>query len=599
MSHFNFQVNLEGIIDILSNHLYSEEKVFIRELLQNATDAISARKRQEQDFSPEVQIEIIESDGVIPPQLIFEDNGIGLSESEVHDFLSSIGSSSKRDELSKRRQDFIGQFGIGLLSCFMITNEIIMITRSLNDTKAIEWRGSANGSYKVKVLEGEFSVGTKIYLTAKKGKESYFEESKLKGILSLYGSLLPYPVQLQVGNNQQIINKLRAPWERKYSNTEEEREAVLEYGEKEFGIKFLDYISLVTPSGFTKGVAYVLPHEVSPSSKSTHKVYLKNMLISEKAENMLPDWAFFVKCIINTENLKPTASRESFYEDKDLKRTRDDLGKILKQYLLDLEKNNPDQLKKLYVIHYHSMNTLALHDDEFFKIIIPYIPFETDHGNLTLGEFESFDDVIRHIPNVDEFRQVASIANAQGISIINSGYTYKRELLEKLSRLFPEKQVVEVNTEHFIERFEEPFPSEKEAAAFFSRIANSVLDEFKCHAILKKFEPANLSTLYSKDEFSSLWNSIQKSDEVSNTLWGGIMNQLSSNEFINGYSKLCFNLNSPLIKKLTTVADEEQLSLYVKVLYVQSLLLGHHPLGSEELEILSTGLTKLIDFGIK
>ena len=245
------------------------------------------------------------------------------------------------------------------------------------------------------------------------------------------------------------------------------------------------------------------------------------------------------------------------------------------------------------------MNTLALHDDEFFKIIIPYIPFETDHGNLTLNEFEESNDVIRHIPNVDEFRQVAGIANAQGISIINSGYTYKRELLEKLSRLFPEKQVVEVNTEHFIERFEEPFPSEKDAAAFFSRVADSVLSEYKCQAVLKKFNPLNLSTLFSKDEFSGLWSSIQKSDEVSNTLWGGIMNELSQNEFISGYSKLCFNLKSPLIQKLTTITDEEQLRLYIKVLYVQSLLLGHHPLGGEELEILSSGLTKLIDFGIK
>lgn len=598
MSEHNFQVNLEGIIDILSNHLYSEEKVFIRELLQNATDAISARHQVEPDFKPEVQIELIGANEGTPAQLFFEDNGIGLTLEEVHSFLSSIGSSSKREMLFKKRKDFIGQFGIGLLSCFMVTNEIVMITRSVKSNNAIEWKGRADGSYTFKELEGEYEIGTKIFIKANKGQTDYFNFDKLAEALKLYGSLLPYPINLFSGNDKKQINDTRAPWEVYFEDEQKEKEAVLKYGKENFGITFQDYIPILTQDGNTQGVAFILPHEVSPSAKNTHKVYLKHMLVSEKADNLLPDWAFFVKCIINTDTLRPTASREAFYEDQKLRKTRNELGQILKDYLIDLEEYAPDKLKKLYVLHFHSMNTLALHDDDFFNIIISYVPFETDRGTLTLPEFEKLSKEIKHIPDVDEFRQVAGIARAQGIPIINSGYTYKRELLEKLELLQKDKKVLQVNTEHFIERFESLQPSENEMGAFFIQTANRVLHEYKCQPIFKKFEPKSLATLYSKDEFSAFLNSMNQKDDEQ-TLWGGIMNELAKNEFISGFAKLCFNFNNPIVKKLIMVEDEVQLGLYIKVLYVQGLLLGHYPLQQEDLDILSDGLTKLIDFGIQ
>ena len=111
-----FQVNLGGVLEVLSNHLYSSERVFIRELLQNACDAIVARQLKSADWKEgKIHLELIaEADQV--PLLVIEDNGIGLNESEVRQFLSSIGASTKRDYFTNNRDQFIGQFGIGLLS---------------------------------------------------------------------------------------------------------------------------------------------------------------------------------------------------------------------------------------------------------------------------------------------------------------------------------------------------------------------------------------------------------------------------------------------------------------------------------------------------
>ncbi|WP_020527420.1 HSP90 family protein [Flexithrix dorotheae] len=598
MHKFNFQVNLEGIIDILSNHLYSEERVFIRELLQNATDAISARKRLDPAVEGEISLEIIEKDNENPAQLIVEDNGIGLTEQEVHEFLSNIGSSSKRDELSLKRQDFIGQFGIGLLSCFMVTHEIVMITKSYKGGRAIEWIGNSDGSYSIKQLERDFEPGTKIYLKAKPGKNLLFVPSKIQEIVRYYGDLLPYPVYLLNPYGKEIINEGIAPWEKYFDTKSEERVEFMDFGKKHFDLNFIDYIPIKTNYGEAEGVAYILPYETNPSAKKTNKVFLKNMLVSEKVDNILPDWAFFVKCIINVQNLRPTASREGFYEDENLFQTKNEIGEIFKAYFLELEKTNPEKLKKLYVIHYHSMNALALHDDEFFKIIINYIPFETASGHLTIPEFERHSGIIRHIPDVDEFKQIAGVAHAQGIPIINSGYTYKRELLEKLEKVFPEKKVNQVSTEQFIEQFENLNEDELNQVDAFFKIAEETLWEFKCVPIIKKFDPVNIPTLYSKDEFMGFLKSANKSKDVSNNLWGGIINSITNEEFAMANASLCFNYNSPLIRKMVSVGDEDKLALFIKVIYVQALMLGHHPLQANEMKILSEGLVDLIDLSL-
>ena len=88
------------------------------------------------------------------------------------------------------------------------------------------------------------------------------------------------------------------------------------------------------------GVAFVLPFSPSLATKRTHRVYLKNMLLSEKAENLVPDWAFFVKCVVNANDLRPTASRESFYEDDKLEAAREALGRCLREYLVNLSKRD-------------------------------------------------------------------------------------------------------------------------------------------------------------------------------------------------------------------------------------------------------------------
>ena len=210
----NFQVNLQGIISLLSNHLYSAPKVFVRELLQNSTDAITARQQLIPGFTGQVSIHLTDEER---PTLTFEDNGIGLTEEEVRLFLSNIGASTKRDS-----DDFIGQFGIGLLSCFMVTNEIVMITCSAKGGPAIEWRGKEDGTFITRRLKKKMAPGTKVYILPNKSSAHLFTRDTLTQLIKEYGDLLPYPVMLtQEGSASEQVNSGVAPFETVFDQDEE------------------------------------------------------------------------------------------------------------------------------------------------------------------------------------------------------------------------------------------------------------------------------------------------------------------------------------------------------------------------------------------
>src|SRR6476619_6916616 len=114
-SPHTFQVDLRGLVDLLSHHLYSSPRVYLRELLQNAVDAITARRSEQPDAPARVRLY---SEG---GTLRVEDSGVCLTEADVHNLLATIGRRSKRADpggIQEARSEFLGQFGIGLLACF-------------------------------------------------------------------------------------------------------------------------------------------------------------------------------------------------------------------------------------------------------------------------------------------------------------------------------------------------------------------------------------------------------------------------------------------------------------------------------------------------
>ncbi len=581
----NFQVNLEGIIALLSNHLYSAPKVYIRELLQNATDAITARKKIDPDFEGRVHVHVVSGE---VSSLTFEDNGIGLTEEEVHLFLSNIGASTKRTGSN----DYIGQFGIGLLACFMVTDEIVLITRSAKGGPAIEWKGKADGTFVIRSLSTDAEAGTKVFLRAKPEVEFLFQADKVADLLKDYGDLLPYPVSFSAENEaERQVNRGLAPFEQSYADAEEANDVLLKFGEDTFGEAFLAAIPLRTPGDKTIGTAYILKKTPSLANKPKNRVYLKRMLLSDENQDILPDWAFFVKAIINTNELKPTASREAFYPDDTLAKVRKHMGRCIRNYIVQLHQENPPLLEQIIETHRVSMKMLAKDDDELFRIIIHHLKFPTTIGNLNIREYLQHSKILYHLPNLEDFEKVKNIAKAHGMVVINSRYDFDEELLDKLPTIYEGMEVVKTDIHSLLQRLETLDDNECKGIESLLDIAETELSRFRCKAIARKFEPVEIPSLHYMD---SLLNFERYADRVKDelpSLWGNLLGGLTEGK---GFATICFNYNNPLVQQLAGMKDTTMTRHYVRLLYIQALLLGNFQLSATELELLTEGLSGLL-----
>ena len=590
----NFQVNLEGIISLLSNHLYSSDKVFIRELLQNAVDAITARQQLDGDFQPKIEITFIEGDDEKENHIVFEDNGIGLIEEEVYEFLTSIGSSTKRGE-NIDRKSFIGQFGIGLLSCFMVTEEILMVTQSIKSDYALRWRGKDDGTYSLERIEERLKKGTTVYIKLKEEVNSTFQAKSIQKLLSDYGEMLHFPI---IFNNEKEgtsieINIPDNPLEMEFDNDEEAEKYYDTFGRNVFNKDFLAAIPIKTPSGNTTGVAFIEQEVIPISAKQSNRVYLKRMLVSDKIDNILPAWAFFIKAVINSKTLRPTASRERFYQDDYLQKTRKHLGRHIRNYLMSLRKKNPLLLQTIIQTHAHSMKLIAEHDTAFFKMIVQYLEFPTSMGYKTIKECLAHDGVVRHVYEMEAFKQIKNIAAAQDILVIHSRYENDKTLLQKLPEIFSDIKIQEMEVVDFLSHFSGIGVYEQKRLQSFLTAANHELSSFDCEVIIRKFEPKNIPTLYYLNS-KMRWNRmIDEAEKEAEDYFEELLNAAKPN--LSRKSSLCFNYNNDLIQRLFSIKNEQLQGLYVRFLYVQALLLGNHSLNDSELKLFSNGLQEMIN----
>ncbi|MGI8328646.1 HSP90 family protein [Actinomadura scrupuli] len=614
-----FQVDLRGVVDLLSRHLYSSPRVYLRELLQNGVDAITAR-----GTGPgEVRIET-------GAALRVHDNGIGLTEDEVHQLLATIGRSSKRDELGFSRHDFLGQFGIGLLSAFLVADEIEVVTRSARGGPAVRWTGFADGRYRVEPLrDGEQpdEPGTTVTLRPRPGATDWVSPATVTELARTYGSLLP--VTLSVDGKQ--ITGDGPPWRTRHPDPGRRRAALDAYCRELYGFVPFDVIDLDVPEAGLTGVAFVLPQAVTPTSRGSHRVYLKRMLLAEGVEGLLPDWAFFVRCVVDAGELRPTASREALYDDELLESTRLALGERLRQWLVRLAETDPARLRAFLRLHQLGVKAMAVQDDDMLRIVYRWLEFETSAGPMTLAEFRTRHADGRYTTNVDEYRRLSAVSGAQGIGLVNGGYVYDAEIIERLPAIDPDLRLRRLDPAELTTHFGVLDPGTELALRPFLTAAQRALDPLGCEVVVRDFDPASLPALYLTSRSAEHQAELEQARDVAGDLWSDVLGALNSAAAVDR-PQLVLNHRNPLTRRITSLpaqdphdAQDRQggqdgdhfgdgrsaqhgrpgqpgqqglIELAVQGLYGQALLLGHHPLRAADTAVLNRSFLGLLDWAV-
>ncbi|EAC2206147.1 HSP90 family protein [Listeria monocytogenes] len=592
-----FQVNLAGMIDILSNHLYDEKDVYIRELLQNATDAIRARKKIDSTLEGKIHASLTGDNN--EKTLIVEDNGIGLTEDEVHAFLATIANSSKGEKNfdGESSNDFIGRFGIGLLSCFIVSDEIVMISTSQKDGGTTEWRGKADGTYSVRKIETDTrEPGTQVYLRLRAGLEDHPECEEVEYLINTlkkYGASLESNIIVEMNGLEEEINS----WTKQFSDKETlstlSREQIIQYGEYILGTHFQDYFLIENESGRTFGIAYMIPHAVQMNAIRKNTVFLNKMFVTSEANNILPDWSFFAKCVIWTDELQPVASREAFYKNERLTSVASELGVALKKGIETLPE---EALMKLLATHYLGFKALASEDAPFLKLIYPYLPVRTLNGEEKLGDIIAKNDVIYYTYSVDDFRQIKDIARSSGMTLINGGYSYDSPILAQLSYFVEGTEFILIEPEEMTDKLRPMTGDEEQAYQPILTEMNSMMVEFDTDVLIKHFEPKDLPIIFIHSTATQELRELERAVEETSSVFSDILESIQKEQEPAPLAHLYLNLDNELIKRLfTSEKTVKELSVIVNVLYIQALLLGHYPLKRKEMILMNQNMLRILE----
>ena len=579
------------MVDLLSRNLYSGPRVYIRELLQNGLDAIEARSALDPDCPRRVTITI---EG---RTLKCRDSGIGLTEEEAAGLLSTIGASSKRDELGMARSDFLGQFGIGMLSCFMISDSITVYSRSAKSANSptVIWQGKTEGTYTTQPLGpgdphnlGE--PGTEVVLEAHPG-EPWIDPDTVRALVDEFASLLPISIEVRSDSAATFHGNETPVWEL-------EPAAQQQWCDEHLGSAGMDIIPIDVPAAGVKGIA-IVSQRPNALSSDHHTVYAKRMLVSRACEGIVPQWAYFVRFIGNSNYLRLTASREQLSDDELLENTRQAIGSSIRQWLEDMAEHSPSRFNDFISIHAMGLRAVAVRDPYMLDLTARYVPLESTVGSFPLLDLLASHESIRYTRTVDQYRALADVAASQSMVLVNAGYAYDEELINALltdPRYSSIAQKIRlVDPSELLDAFEECTLSEQAEAMDLMLIAAQAIDPSDCEVVLRRFTPLPLPALYLPDPDFAGRHDQRNSQAQASKMWAGIMGV--SDPFANSKPpRLVLNRSNSLITRLIHASSVPQTASNVlRGLYVQSLLAGRQTLGPKERAWAAQLLGSLLD----
>lgn len=364
---FNFEAETGRILELLTHSIYSNKEIFLRELISNASDAIDKARIKsltDSDFLGEVtKFEIKVWADREKNMLFIEDNGIGMTEEELHKCIWTIAKSGTKEFLEKMKKakedadhSLIGQFWVGFYSAFMVADSVELETKSPFDTKSYKWISDGKSNYTVEEGQRE-SRGTKITLFIDEANKELLEEWKIKELVKKYSNYVAFPILLEVENEEgegeqkkvkkewEQINETKPIWQKSKAELKKEDYTKF-YSEISYDFKEpLTYTHINAEGAVSYKSILFVPSEKNmfinisdPNTEYGPKLYVQNVLILEKAKDLLPVWLRFVSWVVETSDLPLNISREMLQSNTVLDTIKKNLTKkILSELKKTLE----------------------------------------------------------------------------------------------------------------------------------------------------------------------------------------------------------------------------------------------------------------------
>jgi len=402
-------VTTENIFPIIKQFLYSDNEIFLREIVSNSVDATKKLKAlaslgniKEELGNLTVKVSVDKKKKTIT----VSDSGIGMTKEEVDKYINQIAFSSAEEFLEKykgQENNIIGHFGLGFYSAYMVSDKVEIYTKSYQkDAKAVYWSCDGSPEFEMEETDKRKTRGTDIILHIDKDNEDYLEDYKIEELLKKYCRFLP--VEIAFGNKKEwkdnkqvdtgepnIINITQPIWTKKPADIKDE-----EYNDFYHNLYpmnedpvFHIHLNVDYPFNLT-GVLY-FPKIKSNIELQKNKIqlYCNQVFVTDSVEGIVPDFLTLLHGVIDSPDIPLNVSRSYLQSDQNVKKISSHITKKVADKMVDIFKNDRKQFEEkwndLKLFIYYGVVT----DEKFAEKVKDILLYENVDGKFfTLEEYK-------------------------------------------------------------------------------------------------------------------------------------------------------------------------------------------------------------------
>ena len=362
------QIHTENIFPIIKKAVYSDHEIFLRELVSNGVDAINKRRMVA------MAGDCIEGDtGLINIKinreantLTFTDNGIGMTAEEVKKYINQVAFSSAEEFLEKYKdnnENFIGHFGLGFYSSFMVAKNVEIITRSAKkDSKSVKWKCDGSPKFTIEEFDKQ-EIGTDVILYLLDDEKEYIEPSRIKNLITKYCDFMPIEVQLE----GEVINKRNPPWRESQKNLTDEDYIELYKYLYPFQGEPLLWVHLNTDYPYNlQGILYFPKISGRADWENGEiKLYCNQVFVSDSIKEVVPKYLLPLRGVIDSPDIPLNVSRSALQTDRRVR----SIGNFVAKKVADRLKSLFEEDKEKYAHIWDSISPYikigAMEDEKF------------------------------------------------------------------------------------------------------------------------------------------------------------------------------------------------------------------------------------------
>lgn len=422
MSTGKINVQTENIFPIIKKFLYSDNEIFLRELVSNAVDATQKLKalasmgEVKGDLGDtKIEVEVDKKAKTI----VIKDKGIGMTKDEIEKYITQIAFSGAEEFVNKYKDKVdknvvIGHFGLGFYSAFMVAKKVEIFSLSYKEgAKAVRWECDGSPEYTIEEISNRTQRGTNIVLHIADDCEEYLEQFKIEELLNKYCKFLP--VEIKFGTRKDwidsgekddkgeakktevevdnIINNPNPAWTKKPADLKDEdyksfyRELYpMQFDEPLFHI----HLNVDYPFNLT-GILYFprLSNKLE-MPKDRIQLYCNQVFVTDNVENIVPDFLTLLRGVIDSPDIPLNVSRSYLQADGNVKKISAHITKKVADKLEELFKKEREDFEKKWddikiFVQYGMMS-----DEKFYEKAEKFALLKnTDSKFFTFEEFEN------------------------------------------------------------------------------------------------------------------------------------------------------------------------------------------------------------------